>query len=327
MAEIELTDAEVLALQALQAAGEDTAGAGPSAYQYSLPNEDYSKKMTRQEQRLLTMASVSDAGRVFKDGDLTYGVRAISWYNNGVLVEKAEATAQVVINNDTNYVYYTAAGTLVDNITGFPTDAPFIPLATILTAAGTYAYDDITDKRQGAFIKTASPVAAGIYPIRLDQLLNADDGLELDGAAGNFEISVGGFGSGTRTILGNAASGAVITDTLMYEFRIPPNYVEADTIQIIVKAEETVGAATAATTLSSEVYEDDEDGTVTAVGSSWDATDIPDSATTFTNTLTATNLDAGDLLRVLIRIVTDDTAGTVGTIVQISYIEMLVDLG
>ena len=152
MPETQLTDAEVLTAQALQSAGEEAAGAAASAFQYSLPNEDYSKKMTRQEVKLLLMAGVSDAGRVFKDGDLTYGVRAISWYNNGVLVEKTEATAQVVPNNDTSYVYYTATGSLVDNITGFPTDAPFIPLATILTAAGTYAYDDITDKRQAACI-------------------------------------------------------------------------------------------------------------------------------------------------------------------------------
>ncbi len=158
MAETQLTDAEVLILQATQTAGEEADGAADSGFQWSLPNEDYPKKMTRQEQKVLVMAAVSDAGRVFKDGDLTYGVRAIAWYNNGALVEKAEVTAQALANNDTNYVYYQADGTLVDNVTGFPADEAFIPLATILTAAGTYAFGDITDKRQGAQVSPAGSV-------------------------------------------------------------------------------------------------------------------------------------------------------------------------
>jgi len=168
--------------------------------------------------------------------------------------------------------------------------------------------------------------ALAAYPIKLAELANADDGLELDGAASNFEIAVGDWGTGTRSIKGNPASGASITDTLMFEFRLPPEYVEAGDVKIIVKALETVGAATVATTLSSEVYEDDEDGTITSVSGSWDATDITDSPTTFTNTLTATDLDPGDLLRVLLRIVTNDTGGAVGTIAQINHIEMQLDV-
>ena len=151
MAEIVLTEAEVLAIQATQDAGEDAAGAGPSEYPYSLPNEAYASKMTRQEYKMLTMAAVSGAGQVFKDGDLTCGVRAIAWYDGDTLVEKSEATAQALTNNQTNYIYYTAAGTLTINITGFPS-GPHLPLATIVTAAGTYAYDDITDCRQAAFL-------------------------------------------------------------------------------------------------------------------------------------------------------------------------------
>ena len=154
MAEIQLTDAEVLTAQATQTAGEEAAGAGASAYQLSLPNETFPKKMTRQELKILLMAAVSDAGRVFKDGDLTAGVTALQWFNGDTLVTKAVVAAQALTNNQTNYIYYTASGTLTVNITGFPIPSvtPHIRLATILTAAGTYAYTDITDWRQAGFV-------------------------------------------------------------------------------------------------------------------------------------------------------------------------------
>ena len=154
MAETQLTDAEVLAIQALQAEGQDAAGAGPGGYQYSKQHETWLYKMTRQEHKLLTMAAAANVGRVFKDGDLTFGVEAIQWYNGSTLITKAEASAQGLTDNETNYIYYDQAGGLQVNITAFPDPAttPHIPLATILTASATYAYDDITDKRQAGFI-------------------------------------------------------------------------------------------------------------------------------------------------------------------------------
>ncbi len=164
MAETQLTDAEVLIIQATQTAGETADGAGDSAFQWSLPNETYPKKITRQEQKLLSMAAVSDAGRVFKDGDLTCGVTALQWFNGDTLVTKIAVAAQALANNDTNYIYYTASGTLTVNITGFPIPSvtPHIRLATILTAAGTYAYTDITDWRQAGFIGIIGAGAGGL---------------------------------------------------------------------------------------------------------------------------------------------------------------------
>ena len=103
------------------------------------------------------MLETAAAGRVFKDGDLTFGVQAIEWYNGSVLVTKVAAAAQALTDDETNYIFYTAAGTLTVNITGFPTlsTTPHIPLATILTAGTTYAYTDITDKRQASFLNIA----------------------------------------------------------------------------------------------------------------------------------------------------------------------------
>lgn len=159
MAETQLTDAEVEAIQATQTSGESSAGAGDGAFQYALPNESYTKKMTRQEHKQLLMTYVANRGRVFQDGTLTFGVESIEWYNADAIVTKAAAAAQALTNNATNYIYYTQSGTLTVNTTGFPVPSvtPHIPLATILTASGTYAYGDITDKRQSGFL---TPVGA-----------------------------------------------------------------------------------------------------------------------------------------------------------------------
>jgi|TARA_R100001530_G_scaffold124107_1_gene92212 hypothetical protein len=157
MAETELTNTEVDAIQALQATGEQTAGAGPGGYQYSKQYETYLRKMTRQENKILTRFAPAAGGRVYKDGDLTFGVEAMEWLNGDTLVTKAEQTAQALTNAATNYIYYDAGGSLAVNITGFPTPSEFshIRLATILTAGGTYAYDDITDKRQQGLVSVA----------------------------------------------------------------------------------------------------------------------------------------------------------------------------
>lgn len=146
MAETDLTDAQAEALQNTKPAAND--------FRYGKPGRTYPIIGIQRQQRMLAMAAVSDAGRVFKDGTLTFGVRAMAWLNGDTLVEKAQADAQALTDDTTNYIYYTASGTLTKNTTGFPTPSttPHIRLATILTASGTFAYTDITDKRQtGAF--------------------------------------------------------------------------------------------------------------------------------------------------------------------------------
>ncbi len=114
-------------------------------------------------QRLLKVARRGGDCRVFKDGDLTFGVRAGRYYNGDSTVNFSQVTGQVLTNNATNYVFLTADGTLTVNTTGFPTPSatPHIPLATIVTSAG--AYDgrdaseggDITDYRGGMYISVS----------------------------------------------------------------------------------------------------------------------------------------------------------------------------
>lgn len=105
------------------------------------------------------LAFTSNALRVYKDGDLTFGVRAGKYKNGDTSVSYTAVTAQSLTNNQTNYIYLTAAGVLTVNTTGFPEalSTEHVPLATIVTSAGEYDCDDIVDYRDEA---TISPVGA-----------------------------------------------------------------------------------------------------------------------------------------------------------------------
>ena len=140
-------------------------------------------------------------------------------------------------------------------------------------------------------------------------------------------INAGGWGSGTVTLDANAASGASVTATVMFTTVLPAEYVAGETVQLVVSARESVDAATVATTISAEVYESDGDGTVSAdLAGSWDDDDVTTSWADHTLTITPTNLAAGDELVVMLRLVCNDTGGSVGTIAQVGRIKLTADI-
>ncbi len=102
--------------------------------------------------RLLDVSRRAGDLRVCKDGDLTFGVRAGTWLDGDTVVTKAQASAQSLTDNATNYIYYTSAGALTVNTTGFPA-TEHLPLAEIVTSAGTYDLADITDRRGTLFVR------------------------------------------------------------------------------------------------------------------------------------------------------------------------------
>lgn len=138
MSETALTNAQAEALWDQDDATSD--------FEYGNPYEDFTHKGIRKEQRIVRMAWLAERGRVFKDGTVTFGVRAIDWANNGTRVTKAAAATQALTDEQTNYIYYTPSGTLTVNITGFPTTR-HIPLAQIAVTGATFAYTDVVDKR------------------------------------------------------------------------------------------------------------------------------------------------------------------------------------
>jgi len=113
--------------------------------------------------RLLNVARRAGDLRVYKDGDLTFGVRAGKYFNGDTAVDYAGATGQSLTNNQTNYIYLTADGTLTVNTTGFPVPSvtPHIPLATITTSAGNYSTcdGDLVDYRGRAFLTVCGSAA------------------------------------------------------------------------------------------------------------------------------------------------------------------------
>jgi len=107
--------------------------------------------------RLLLVAKRAGDLRVYKDGDMTFGVRSGRYYNGDTFVSYTGSTANALTNNATNYIYLTVSGSLVTNTTGFPAPSvtPHIPLATITTSAGNYSITDgdLVDERGRAIFQ------------------------------------------------------------------------------------------------------------------------------------------------------------------------------
>jgi hypothetical protein len=117
--------------------------------------------------RLLDLARRAGDLRVYKDGDLTFGVRAGSIAVGDTVTTYAGASGQALTDDATNYIYLTGAGVLTVNTTGFPAPsaAAHVRLATVATgtaseagASGSYDFVDITDCRGSAL---ASVLGAG----------------------------------------------------------------------------------------------------------------------------------------------------------------------
>ena len=111
--------------------------------------------------RLLDVARRAGDLRVYKDGGLTFGVRAGSFMDDRTVRAVAASAGNALTNNATNYIYLTAAGALTVNTTGFPDPrtAPHVRLATVVTSAGAYAHEDIADGRGSALFSSGAGVA------------------------------------------------------------------------------------------------------------------------------------------------------------------------
>jgi len=118
-------------------------------------------KLVHQIERAFAQAG---ALRVYRDGVLTFGVRAGTFANGATTISYVGATAQALTDDATNSIYLTAAGVLTVATDGFPAAAttPHVPLATIVTADGTYADADITDLRGAALAAPLSALTAGL---------------------------------------------------------------------------------------------------------------------------------------------------------------------
>lgn len=169
-----------------------------------------------------------------------------------------------------------------------------------------------------------------IYTKSLGGLQATGTGAALGATAGTpsgaLGLTVGTFGTNTPKVVGEAASGNSKTDKARFQFVLPAEYVSGQGIAVRVRCKEAVGAATVATSIDCECYKSDN---AAGLGSDLCSTAAQDVTPTIGNkdfTITPTSLAAGDTLDIQLTGVTNDTGGTVGTILEIDQVAMLLSV-
>lgn len=326
MAEEHPADATLNALSGTQDSGTGLA--------YPTTNAaDWHTAVFKALEHLNRVAEAANALRVYKDDSaaLKFGVRAGKYFNAGTLVSYAGATNQAVTANNTNYIYLLADGTLTVSTSAFPAaTTPHVRLAEIVAGAADFDVADLTDRRDASMYQVADAQdALAKHPVRLAGDCRNADGTVLDatGAAGNFKLVAGGWGSGTLLAQGENANGNTKTDTLLFEAVLPPEYVADADVKIVVHAQhdDSSGGTVGTQTIDVEAYKLDDEG---AVGADLCATAAGTLANAFADhefTITDTGLAAGDRLCVLVRTVLQETAGGGNLYAQIGSIELQCD--
>jgi len=158
--------------------------------------------------------------------------------------------------------------------------------------------------------------SGAVYRIPL-QACRSNTGLVLDATGGDtlFSIANGGFGVGTLTLKGEEALSETETTTLCFECALPPEYIAGDSVVLAVecKVDESGAGNATVETIDAECYELADAGTV---GSdlidlaAQDMTGAGDVFATYTWTVDATGLAAGDKLIFYVRTIVTEDAGT-----------------
>jgi hypothetical protein len=151
------------------------------------------------------------------------------------------------------------------------------------------------------------------YPVPITAWVYADgDVLNTTGAAGDPQIVMGGWGSGTGILRGQDAHGTTKTETVCFDFAVPECYVAAETVSLTVTARYSdSGTGTmSAKTIDAEVYEIAEAGTASSDLCTTAAQTLTTSMAQYTFAITSSAIAAGDILRVLLRIVLTESGGS-----------------
>ncbi|MDD5543889.1 MAG: hypothetical protein PHX83_12015 [Acidobacteriia bacterium] len=151
------------------------------------------------------------------------------------------------------------------------------------------------------------------YPVPITAWVYADgDVLNTTGAAGDPQIVMGGYGSGTGVLRGQDAHGTTKTETVCFAFRVPECYVAAETITLSVTARysDTGTGTMSAKSIDCECYEIAEAGTAGSDICATAAQTLTTSMAAFSFTITASGVSPGDLLRFFVRTVLTESGGT-----------------
>jgi len=151
------------------------------------------------------------------------------------------------------------------------------------------------------------------YPVPLTQWRYANGNtLDATGAAGNPKIVMGGWGSGTGILQGEDAHGTTKTETVCFDFVLPPEYKAASDIYVYIAARVyDTGSGTMSTkTVDVEAYEIAGYGTAGSDLCTDGAAPLTTNMAWYFFTITPTNLVAGDQLRIFARITITESGGT-----------------
>jgi len=206
-------------------------------------------------------------------------------------------------------------------------------LGTLYADTFTVPADAVTNT---SIISTAAIVRSkmaeeeqAVYRIPL-QDCRSNTGLVLNATGGDtlFSIANGGYGVGTLTLKAEEALSETETTTLCFEFALPPEYMAAGTAKIAIECKvDSSGAGNASVeTIDCEVWELADAGTV---GSDLVSTTIQtittDAFATYTFTINAGGLVAGDKILVFVRTAITEDAGT-AVYAVIGNIEVRLDI-
>ena len=279
--------------------------------------------------RLMDVCRRAGDLRVYKDGAMTFGVRAGAFMEGATVRSFAGAAAVALTNNAANWIYLTTSGTLAVSTSALPDAAttPHVSLATIVTSAGQYTHADITDLRGRCLYRPA-----GAIPRTHLQLQNLELAVPLTlmrkGSEGNLAAALGSTAEGSdlgllstsfglaggapRLVSSALGAGGTLTQKARFVAPLPPEFAGgAITVRLSARAD----ACQVSATLSLAAYE------ITAGGSyAGSPTNLCTSpARTLTGSyaacefaLSAPGGGSGTMLDCLLSVALNDTGGSGG---------------
>ena len=277
--------------------------------------------------RLLDVGRRGGDLRVYKDGDLTFGVRAGMFMDGPTVRSFAGASAQALANNATSWIYLSSAGVLTVSTAGLPDPltTPHVPLASIAVSAGQYLHEDITDLRGrvlyapvGSLPRQHLQQETIDLAIPLTRLRKGSEGnlaglLGAEASGGDLGLVSTGFGqaaSAPRLVSSSLAAGGTLTQKARFLVHLPVGVQagQAITCRVMARAD----ACQVSATLSLAVYE--MDGSGTYAGAPTNLCTSPARALTGSYGLAEFTLSAPastqGLLDALLTVTLDDTGGS-----------------
>jgi len=181
MPELHPDDATLLALDADPITGVEYIATGQSPYYL---------EFRRTLHRLMRVAERANDLRVYRDGDLTVGVRAGRCLIDASPLDIAAAEGIAVAPGATTSMWIDAVGALQTGTDGFPAARTrFIPLAVVIT--DTAAITAIEDRRGEALLQATGPALLGLTATA-DEINQALEGINPQVAASTLNLLTAG---------------------------------------------------------------------------------------------------------------------------------------